>query len=81
MKLNRSAMNSISVIYYYKYELDFATNYKFTTCGLCVNAKTGRILKRVYKSGSKCYNINGNFYTLNRLRPRLVKSESGNLPF
>lgn len=74
-------MNTISVIYRYKYCISFADNYKFTTCGLCINAKTGRLIKKVYNSGSIGYSINGKFYSLKKLRNYLVKEKSEKLPF
>lgn len=74
-------MNLLTITYAYNYELDFANNYKFTKCGLCVNIKTGRVIKKVYNSGSKGYNICGKFYTLNRLRPHLQKCKKVAIPF
>ena len=74
-------MGYISISYAYNYQLDFAPNYKFTKCGLCINSKTGKVIKKVYNSGSKGYNIKGKFYSLNKLRPHLQKVKNVNLPF
>lgn len=74
-------MNTLSVTYTYKYVIDFAPNYKFTTCGVCINAKTRRKIKKVYNSGSIGYNIRGKFYSLKRLRSHLIKELHSNCPF
>ena len=68
-------MNRISISYTYKYCLSFAENYKFTTCGLCINSKTGRLIKKVYNSGSIGFSIQGKFYSLKKLRQYLVKEK------
>lgn len=74
-------MNRISVVYTYKYCLSFAENYKFTTCGLCVNAKTGRLIKKIYNSGSIGFSIQGKFYSLKKLRQFLIKEKKEEMPF
>ena len=74
-------MNTISITYTYKYRISFAPNYVFTTCGICVNMRTGRLIKKVYNSGSIGYNINGKFYSLKRLRNFLEKEAKIDLPF
>ncbi len=74
-------MNSLSITYAYKYVLDFAPEYKFTKCGKCVNAKTGRQIKKVYNSRCLGYNIRGKFYSLTKLRKHLVIEQKIKLPF
>jgi len=74
-------MKRISVSYSYKYCISFAENYKFTTCGLCINSKTGRLIKKVYNSGSIGFNIQGKFYSLKKLRLFLIKETTEKLPF
>ena len=74
-------MNTISITYTVKFELDFARNYKFTENKECFNAKTGRRIKQVYKNGSIGYNIKGKFYSLTRLRKHLVKPVKIDCPF
>lgn len=65
-----------------KYCIDFAPEYVFTTKhNLCVNIKTGRIVKQVLKNGSIGYCINSKFYSLTRLRQSLVKIEKLDCPF
>jgi hypothetical protein len=44
-------MNRISVSYNYKYRLDFAPNYVFTTCKKCINIKRAKEVKKVYNNG------------------------------
>jgi hypothetical protein len=74
-------MNSISITYTPKYQVNFATEYKFTTCGLCINVKTGRKIKKVYNNGSIGYSIRGKFYSLTRLRNHLEKPKEVEAPF
>lgn len=63
----------ISVHYTCKYRIKFAPNYVFTTCGLCYNTKSGRIIKQVYNSNCIGYTINGKFKSLTFLRKNLEK--------
>lgn len=74
-------MNTISVNYTIKFELDFAPNYKWTSCGKCFNSKSGRIIKQVYVGGSIGYCINGKFKSLKSLRSHLTKIKIENCPF
>lgn len=74
-------MNYISITYAYDYYLDFAPEYKFTTCKKCVNVKTGRELKKVINSRCLGYNIRGKFYSLTNLRKHLFKETKKKLPF
>jgi hypothetical protein len=66
-------MITVSINYTCKYRLNFADNYLWTNCGKCVNLKTNRLIKQVYKSGSIGYVIKGKFYTLKKLRTQLEK--------
>tara|TARA_R110000744_G_scaffold304316_1_gene412847 strand:+ start:46 stop:270 length:225 start_codon:yes stop_codon:yes gene_type:complete len=74
-------MNYISISYAVLYELDFATEYKFTKTKECFNGKTGRKIKQVYKNRCIGYNIRGKFYSLTRLKKHLVKPKKVDLPF
>ena len=74
-------MYTITVNYTCKYQLVFATNYKWTTCGKCYNDKSGRFIKQIMKGGSIGYVIKGKFYTLKYLRGKLVKIEKEKTPF
>jgi len=74
-------MDSISITYTIKYELDFATKYKWLNNNQCYNSKTGRIIKQVYSGGSIGYCINRKFFTLKYLRQHLVKPKKELLPF
>lgn len=74
-------MNTLSVTYKYKYCIDFAPNYVFTTCGLCVNLKTNRLIKKVKVGGSIGYVIAGKFYNLKYLKTQLTITKKEKLPF
>ena len=74
-------MNTITVDYTLKYELSFAPNYKWTSCGMCFNTKTGRQIKQVYNNGCIGYSINGKFKSAKALRKELVKIKSIKVPF
>ena len=74
-------MNTLSVTYAYNYQLDFAPEYKWTTCGLCVNTKTERVIKKVYNNRCLGYNIRGKFHSLTFLRKHLVKATEPKTPF
>lgn len=74
-------MNSISITYTLKFELDFAPEYKWSEDKKCFNEKTGRQIKQVYVGGSIGYCIRGKFYSLKFLRLHLKKIEKIKLPF
>ena len=74
-------MSIISINYTTKYQLSFAKNYQWTTCGKCVNSKTGRIIKQVYNNGCIGYSIKGKFYSLKYLRTKLEKIKEIDCPF
>lgn len=74
-------MITITVLYTCKYRLKFAPNYLFTTCGLCYNFNTGRLLEQ--KNNSNCigYNIQGKFKSLTYLREHLELIPESESPF
>ena len=74
-------MKSISISYTLKYELFFASNYRWTKCGKCFNIKTGRQIKQVYNNGCIGYSIKGKFKSLYYLRKHLIKIKENNCPF
>ena len=74
-------MITISINYTCIWQSDFASNYQFTKDGKCINTHTGRIVKKVYNSGSIGYNIKGKFYSLAKLRPHIKKIEKSKCPF
>ena len=74
-------MNYVSITYAILYEIDFASEYKFTKHKECFNAKTGRRIKQVYKNRCIGYNIRGKFYSLTRLKKHLTKPKKEILPF
>lgn len=74
-------MITIAVHYTCKYRLKYAHNYLFTTCGLCYNSKTGKLLEQ--KNNSSCigYNIQGMFKSLTYLRTQLEVIPKQKTPF
>jgi hypothetical protein len=74
-------MNTISITYTIKYELDFAPNYKWLNDNSCYNIKTERKIKQVMQGGSIGYIINGKFKTLKYLRNHLRKPKNIKIPF
>lgn len=74
-------MNTVSINYTIKYELDFNSNYVWLNTNQCCNLKTGRIIKQVYVSGSIGYCIARKFYTLKFLRKHLMKPKKEETPF
>lgn len=74
-------MLTITVHYTCKYQISFAQHYKFTTCGLCYNSKSGRLIKQVIKSNCIGYIIDSKFYSLTFLRTKLEKITKQKTPF
>ena len=74
-------MNTITITYTLKYQLDFAQEYKWTKCNRCFNVKSGREVKQTVSKGSIGYCIRGKFYSLTRLRQSLVRIEKSDCPF
>ena len=74
-------MNCISISYTLKYQLSFATNYRWSDDKKCFNVNTGRQIKQVYNSGCIGYSINGKFYSLKFLRTKLEKIPIESCPF
>ena len=74
-------MSRVSINYTIKYELSFATHYKWLDDDSCYNIKTGRKIKQTIVGGSIGYCINGKFKTLTYLRKHLIKPKQEFLPF
>lgn len=74
-------METISISYTIKYEIDFAPYYKFLSNNSCYNAKTGRLIKQTICGGSIGYVIKGKFYSLTYLRNHLIKPKKEILLF
>ena len=74
-------MNTISISYTLKYQLDFSPEYHWSECNKCFNVKTGRQIKQTMCGGSIGYCIRGKFYSLNKLRQSLVKIKKSDCPF
>lgn len=66
-------MNTISVSYAVYWRLKTAEEYQFTKRGICFNVKSGKQIKKVYKSRCIGYNIRGKFKSLKAIRPLLEK--------
>jgi hypothetical protein len=71
-------MNTISINYTLKWEIDFAPHYKFTICKKLVNCKSGKIIKKVYNNGCIGYVIQGKFYSLTKLKTyiKIIKKQT-----
>ena len=74
-------MNTISITYTLKYQLQTAPQYKFTTDKKCFNVKTGRMIKQTYCGGSIGYCIDGKFRSLTSLRKELELIPKPTYPF
>lgn len=78
---NLIKMITISSTYDLKWQLSFANEYKFSSCGKCFNTKRGKEIKRVLVGYSIGFCIKGKFYTLNKLRNNLEKIQENKCPF
>ena len=74
-------MIEFSVKYFAKYRLKNNTNYIFSTCGLCFNQKSGKLVRQVTKKYTIGYLIDGKFRSLDRLREELEIIPKNILPF
>lgn len=74
-------MQRISITYTCKYCISFAPHYIFTTCGICYNTNTGRVIKKVSKGSCIGYVIEGKFYSLTFLKSNLQKIVKTSCPF
>ena len=73
-------MNSVSVSYALKYQLDFAPEYQFSGRD-CFNVKRGTKIKRVVNGRCVGYCIRGKFHSLTRLKKHLQLIEKIDCPF
>lgn len=67
--------------YVLKYQLKESHQYKFTEEGICINTKTGNIIKKVINGRSLGYCINGKFKSVNTLRKQIIKIQKVKCPF
>lgn len=74
-------MNSISVNYTLKWQVRFATNYKWTSCKRLFNCKTGREIKKTLNGGSIGYWIQCKFITLANLAKEVELIPKQEIPF
>lgn len=64
------------------YHLTGFPNYVFCKDKNLYNLKKGKKVKKVYNSGCIGFNLNGKFYSLNKLKPLLYKkTEEDECPF
>jgi hypothetical protein len=68
----------VSITYTCKWRYN---NYVWTTCGICINTKTSKIIKKVSKSGCIGYVLNSKFISLTALKPKLQKLKQFKTPF
>ena len=66
-------MQTISITYALVWQINFATNYKFSKCKKLFNCKTNKEIKQIMNGGSIGYCINGKFYSLKKLKLYLEK--------
>jgi len=64
-------MIEFKVNYKAKYRLKLDNNYIFSTCGLCFNLKTSKLVKQITKGYTIGCLINGKFKSLEVLRQNL----------
>jgi len=64
-------MIEFSVTYKAKYRLKNNPNYVFSTCKLCFNLKSGRLVKQITKGYTIGYLIDGKFRSLLQLKSEL----------
>jgi hypothetical protein len=75
-------MIEFNVKYKAKYRLKDNENYIFSTCGLCFNLKSGKLVKQITKCYTIGYLINGKFKSLEVLRQNLeLIPKKSNCPF
>lgn len=75
-------MIEFNVRYKAKYRLKDNENYIFSTCGLCFNLKSGKLVKQITKGYTIGYLINGKFKSLEVLRQNLeLIPKKTNYPF
>ncbi len=73
--------HTVSNTYVLKWQLSFATEYKFTDSGLCFNTKTGNQIRKILNGRSVGYCIRGKFKALSSLRKELEVIENIKCPF
>lgn len=58
-----------------RFVLDFAPHYVWVLDNKCYNKRTARFIKQSRKGGSIGYYIDGDFISLTKLRPHLIKQK------
>lgn len=70
----------ISNNYVLKWQLKNATHYKFTDDGICINVKSGKLIKKVLNNRSVGYCV-PDFKSVNSLRKQLELIPKDECPF
>lgn len=79
--MNIYQMTTITKSIIFKWKLDFAENYQWTTKNELYNTKTMRKINKTVNGYSVGYWIDKKFITIGNLRKHLVKIEHINCPF
>ena len=74
-------MIEFTVTYKAKYRLKNNHNYIFSTCKLCYNLKSGKLIKQITKRYTIGYLIDGKFRSLIRLKEELELIPKNKCPF
>ena len=69
--------NNYSLVWRIKY----APNYQFTNKGICINVKTGKLIRKILIGSTKGYCINGKFRSILQLKKELELIPYTNCPF
>ena len=72
---------TLSTTYALKWQLKHAPHYKFTADGICINGRTGRIIRKIVNGRCVGYCINGKFNSVVSLRTQLEKIPDTETPF
>lgn len=64
-----------------KWQHKIYNHYQLSECGILINVKTGRRIKKVVKGYTVGFNIKGKFVSLTKLRNQFTKIKTEILPF
>ena len=71
----------ISNNYYLVWRLKSTPNYQFTKNGICINVKTGNLIRKILVGSTKGYCINGKFRSISQLKKELELIPYTDCPF
>lgn len=72
---------TISTNYYLKWNLKGLPDYSISQCGLLINTKKGKIVKKVLNGGNLGFWIKKEFYTLKQINSLCELIKSSDCPF